>query len=232
MSEAGEIIKSGAVDKVADIFHKLAGPMADEVGMMLGDKVRVWRANNWTKTVKKTERILKDAGLPANAVPPRLFLPIVEGSSMEDNESLQDMWAGLLATASQEMDAVSPAFVETLKQLRPDEAQALQKMYERVMRSTKLLSGKWTRSLTLNALLRAHVPNPLDATTSENLERLGLLRRQYNVRNIPTAEDLAEENFTPVREPEVVYRLEFTRFAVGFLQACQGPPKRSEKISE
>ena len=31
MSEAGEIIKSGAVEKIADLVNKLAGPMADEV---------------------------------------------------------------------------------------------------------------------------------------------------------------------------------------------------------
>jgi hypothetical protein len=35
MTDAGEIIKSGAADKLADIIHKLAGPMAKEFGAML-----------------------------------------------------------------------------------------------------------------------------------------------------------------------------------------------------
>jgi hypothetical protein len=43
MTDAGEIIKSGAGEKIADLVNKLAGPMAEEVGMMLGDKVRVYR---------------------------------------------------------------------------------------------------------------------------------------------------------------------------------------------
>jgi len=59
----------------------------------------------------------------------RLLLPIMEASSVEVNETLQDMWAGLLATASQDTDPVSASFAETLKQLTPDAARHLQRMY-------------------------------------------------------------------------------------------------------
>jgi len=37
MNDAGEIIKSGAGEKIADLVNKLAGPLAEEVGMMFGD---------------------------------------------------------------------------------------------------------------------------------------------------------------------------------------------------
>ena len=90
MTESGDI-KSSTVEKIADLVLKLAGPLADEAGMMLGDKLRVYRVRNWIKTVQKTERLLRDSGLPANAVPPRLFLPIMEASSIEDKETIQDM---------------------------------------------------------------------------------------------------------------------------------------------
>src|SRR5580692_3456636 len=56
MTDAGEIIKSGAGEKIADLVNKLAGPLAEEVGMMLGDKVKVYRVKNWIKTAEKTER--------------------------------------------------------------------------------------------------------------------------------------------------------------------------------
>jgi hypothetical protein len=59
----------------------------------------------------------------------------MEASSVEDNETLQDMWAGLLATASQETDAVWPSFVETLKQLTPDEARYLQRLHDHALTS-------------------------------------------------------------------------------------------------
>lgn len=89
------------------------------------------------KTFQETERLLRDAGLQANAVPLRLLLPIVENSSVEDNDSLQELWAGLLATSSQQADAVSPSFVETLKQLTPDEATHLKRVCEALKESRK-----------------------------------------------------------------------------------------------
>jgi hypothetical protein len=43
MTEAGEIIKSGAAEKIADLVNKLDGPLAEGAGMMLGDKFKVYR---------------------------------------------------------------------------------------------------------------------------------------------------------------------------------------------
>ena len=119
MTDAGEILKSGAVDKAADLLHRLLGPVFDDFGAILSDKLRPYRAKNLVATMQKTERILREAGLPVNTFPTRLLLPIMEASSIENNETLQDMWAGLLATASQETDTVSPSFIETRSNLLP-----------------------------------------------------------------------------------------------------------------
>lgn len=50
----------------------------------------------------------------------------MDASSIEDDETLQEMWAGLLATASQQTNTISPSFIETLKQLTPDDARHLE----------------------------------------------------------------------------------------------------------
>jgi len=111
--DSSELLKIG--DKVTDLVHKLAGPLFEEIGLTLGDKFHVYRTKNWIKTVEKTERLLYEADLPANAVPPRLLLPIIEGCSIEDDESLQDRWASLLANASREADSISPSSSVRLK---------------------------------------------------------------------------------------------------------------------
>ena len=80
MNDAGE--------RIADLVNKLAGPLAEEVGMMLGDKVRVYWVKNWIKTVEKTARLLREAKPPANAVPQRLFLPIMEA---DRDQLLEDL---------------------------------------------------------------------------------------------------------------------------------------------
>jgi hypothetical protein len=110
----------------------LAGPLAEELGMLMADKVKLYRVKNWVNVVQKTERILAKANLPPNAVPPRLFLPICDASSVEEDETLQDLWAGLLASASEKSDSLPPSFVETLKQLTPNEAIGLEDILDLV----------------------------------------------------------------------------------------------------
>lgn len=217
MTEAGDIIKSGAAEKVADLVNKLAGPLAEEVGMMLGDKVRVYRVKNWLRTTEKTEHLLREAGLSPNAVPPRLFLPIMEACSVEDNETLQDMWAGLLATASQETDAVSPSFVETLKQLTPAEARYLRRTYAYYLRGPK--ASPW----------RTHNPRSLGAgmpgISFDTYERLGLVRREYELTK-PGPEPF---QLARVAEREIDYDYVLTDYAVEFMRACEGPSADSSQ---
>ena len=172
---------------------------------MLADKVRPYRVKNLVATMQKTDRILRDAGLPANAVPPRLLLPIIENCSVEDNETLQEMWAGLSATASQETGVRrSPSFVETLKQLTPDEARYFE----------KIVTGRATDRLGLTTLLSYAFARNSGAPpgASETFERLGLIRRNWG---------MAEE--TANTEAEVGYLFALTNYAKSFLDACHGP---------
>lgn len=224
MNEASDIIKSGAADKIADLVNKLAGPLAEEVGLMLGDKVRVYRVQNWVKTAQKTQRILRQARLSPNAVPPRLFLPIMEACSVEDNETLQDMWAALLATASQRTDDISPSFVETLKQLTPGEAKYLKELHDEALENRK-----WRNTIANVSIYYNFSPNSDNPKTIafETYERLGLIKREYDLRNIPSLQEIAEEvadpRYTSNRDPEIAYQFVFTEYAAKFMQVCQGP---------
>jgi hypothetical protein len=214
-------VKSGSVDKVADLLHRLAGPMFDEFGAILADKVRVYRAKNLISTVRKTERILREAGLPANAVPTRLLLPIMEASSVENTEALQQMWAGLLATASQQTDSVSPSFIETLKQLTPDEARHLELICGETLKffTKECLTAE--TELVLWAFGSRHYIGPKEfdvppGVYPDTYERLGIIRRTYKV----------DSNFDvggAKVSSEVDYWYEFTEYAIRFLDACHGP---------
>ena len=225
--DPGDILKSGLLDKAADLLHKLAGPMAEEFGAMLGDKVRVYRVKNMVATMQKTERILRDAGLSPNAVPPRLLLPIIENSSIEDNESLQDMWAGLLATASQQKDSVSPSFIETLKQLTPDEARHLENIVPSVLslnRKTRLT--QWTNVTPYAFTGKWDAPAGVSASV---YERLGLIRRDYDVKVSMNEGAASAEEQLDSMETEMRYTFFFTDYAARFLDACHGPRLRADQ---
>jgi hypothetical protein len=221
MSDLGEIMKSGPVDKAVDLLHRLAGPMFDEFGAILADSARVYRARNLVSTVRKTERILSEAGLQANAVPTRLLLPIMEASSVENTETLQEMWAGLLATASQQTDSVSPSFIETLRQLTPDEARHLEVICQESLRFFKKERLTDGTELVLWAFgVRPFVgPKEFDVPPSvypDTYDRLGIIRRNYEVQS-------HFDGFEEKVSSEVDGWYEFTEYAIRFLEACHGP---------
>lgn len=52
-------------------LSKVVGPAAEEAGLLLQDKVRLYRFNNQIKAVAKAEKMLSDAGLSPQTVPLR-----------------------------------------------------------------------------------------------------------------------------------------------------------------
>ncbi len=241
MSGIESIVAPGATTLAVDLLRRLAGPAADQVGFMLGDKAWEYRANNLIKITLRLQRKLREVGLPANAVHPRLLLPIIENCSVEDNETLQEMWAGLLVTASQEKDSMSPSFIETLKQLTPDEARLLQQWWtdkirpalakerseaaemDSKVRELRRQKGLPDKTESLMTGVRRRVVRQIQqwdfGVHSDTLERLGLIRRDFGVQ-VKTTRGGGDE-ITDV-ESEVGYRLVYTEYAVRFLEACHG----------
>jgi hypothetical protein len=241
MSGIESIVATGATTLAVDLLRRLAGPAADQVGFMLGDKAWEYRANNLIKITQRLQRKLSEAGLPANAVPPRLLLPIIENCSVEDDETLQEMWAGLLATASQEKDSMSPSFIETLKQLTPEEARLLQQRWtdtihpalekgsreatemDSKLREIRRQKGVPDKTESLMTDLRRRVVMQIQqwdfGVHSDTLERLGLIRRDFGVQIKTTRGD--GDEITDV-ESEIGHRFVYTEYAVKFLESCHG----------
>ena len=239
MTGVENIVATGATALAVDLVRRMAGPSADRVGDLLGDKI--FRSENLIKILGKTHRKLREADQPVNVVPLRLLIPFVETCSVEDNETLQEMWAGLLATASQETDSMSPSFIETLKQLTPDEAKLLQRCWtdnirpalaklrreaaelEFKVREMMRQKGLPDRTESLMTGVRRRVATEIQQVDfgdhSDTLERLGLIRRNFGVQ-VKTTRGGGDE-ITDV-ESEIGHRFVYTEYAVRFLEACHG----------
>lgn len=240
---------SEAINKAADLVHRLTGPACDDIGAMISDIMKPYRVKNLVNSFRKTERILREAGLPASAVPARLLFPIVEACSIEDNETLQEMWAGLLATASQQADSVSPSFIETLKQLMPDDARHFEvvchqsvRHFNEVREGSRYLSKNTDKKdricdgMTLAPWAFGGVGShaePMEFDVPPNVYpdtyvRLGLIRREYGVSgSVDKGQILSGYYDEGDRHQEVNAEVdswyEFTEYAVRFLDACHGP---------
>jgi len=66
----------------------------DGVGM-LNDLVKSWRWKNQVKIIKQAEVFLKQNDLKTSTVPLKILIPLLEKSSLEEEEILQNKWAKL-----------------------------------------------------------------------------------------------------------------------------------------
>ena len=128
------LVKGGVEQGMAaakGLLEKLCGPAVEEIGLLLQDRVRVYRLKNQLRMLGKVQAMLKD-GDEIHAVPLRTLLPLLEGASLEDNDELSNKWAGLLASAasSGDMSLTHPGFPRILSEMSPQEALILDKLYK------------------------------------------------------------------------------------------------------
>lgn len=103
-------------------------PALDELGMMLRDQVRVWRLKNALQIIEKSKGKFEfsegEITLLAN---PKVALAIIENGSDEENDELQDLWAGLFVTSFSEggKDDENLIYISILKQLTLPEVKLL-----------------------------------------------------------------------------------------------------------
>lgn len=110
------------------ILSKVCLPVAEEFGLMFRDHVRYWRLNNIiriiTKSEKKIEFVNGQLELTAH---PRVTKEIIENGSWCDDDEIQDMWAGILASSCTVSvgDDSNLIFVNVLKQLTKNQVKIL-----------------------------------------------------------------------------------------------------------
>jgi hypothetical protein len=155
---------------------------------------------------------IKRSGLPRRAyaaIPDRLLKAILEDGSVEDNESMQDRWANLLANVLTEDSAeVRVAFPNILAELEPADAAALDALADRTS-SEAFRITKFT--------LAECASFGADPTGVENLNRLALL---HYVRTMPTTVgSISDEGAT-------IIAVRFTELGWAFVQACRTPVPR------
>ena len=88
-----------AVDGASAFLSRICLPVAEEFGLLLQDKVRGWRTKNLINIIDKARQLHDDLGLRNVHAHPRIVSLIVEHGSWVEEENIQLMWAGLLASS-------------------------------------------------------------------------------------------------------------------------------------
>ena len=90
-----------SVKGVGRFLGKLCMPAAEEFGVLLRDKVAAYRLNNLEKIVEKAQAKIDRQKIPVTGnVSPRVLKEVIEESSWASDDTLQGMWAGLIAESA------------------------------------------------------------------------------------------------------------------------------------
>ncbi len=129
------------VSKVIDTTQKLGGfianvlkePLNESIGM-LTDKIAYKRWEHTHKLIDKYESFVSQRKNQEKTVaaPPKILFQILESSSLEDEETLQNLWARLLASATHAdtKSNIRNAFVDIIRQLDVIDVHILKFIYD------------------------------------------------------------------------------------------------------
>lgn len=133
--EAAKVVVEKSLETAQQFFSAVCQPAAAEVGLLLRDTVRAWRAKNIASIANKARGLveIRNDGVQLRAHP-RIIAEVIEHGSLCEDDELQSMWAGLVASActSDGTDEGNILFTNLLKQLTAIEARFLKCTCERL----------------------------------------------------------------------------------------------------
>jgi len=125
LAGALQIAKQGQVFIAAAFGHP-----GESIGTMLGNLGRR-RVQNVEAIGNKAHLILLNIGVTPQEADLNVIQPLLEGASLQENPSMQEIWANLLANATdpRKLNPVTASFPRVLQDLGPREAKLLDGVY-------------------------------------------------------------------------------------------------------
>lgn len=140
------------VDKIGSFFSKIMKESIDATCGMLADTLKFKRWERQLSLIDKAERIIKEKKLSDKMRPisPKLALPIFQYASLEEVESLHDVWANLLVTALDPSCQIPrSAFIDIIRQLEPVDIKILNILYNYYLTQSKKQKERDEKSLEI-----------------------------------------------------------------------------------
>jgi len=117
---------------------KIVPASLKELGLFLADPIRHWRLQNQLNWLFKTKEKCTRNNIPLKVVAPKLVYSLLELSSLEDDEYMQDKWANLFANMlDSEQNVENQIFPFILSQLSKNEFAEFDKHCETVVLAIK-----------------------------------------------------------------------------------------------
>lgn len=128
-------IKSTTIEKgieiAKDFVDKLVMPSIEETGLLVKDQITMWRFKNQIKMLNKAKEYCDKHKIEPKKISLKILAPLLEYSSLEENNEMQDKWSILLTNLiDSKQNIENHVFPYILSQLSKDEFFTLEKVYE------------------------------------------------------------------------------------------------------
>jgi hypothetical protein len=179
-----------AIDLARDAGRSLAsffsGP-ASQVSGMIEDHLRYVRWERSERLAQRAQDFLAERGMssPTRAVPVKFAIPLIEAATLEEDDTLQDVWARMLANAATDgyPQELNRSFIVMLEQMSGQDVLLFQKIYSvptpddpEAGIKTEHLPASVSIDHVNTVTLSTSSPSPAVRLSLANLERLGCLR--------------------------------------------------------
>jgi hypothetical protein len=128
ISDAINTVTETTMKEASEFIGLICKPAAEDFGFLLQDIVKYWRLKNLSIIAIKSKKILnaQNNDIEVSATP-RIVNSILENGSWIDNDKIQDMWSGLLASSCTKdgKDESNLIFINLLSQLTSSEVRIL-----------------------------------------------------------------------------------------------------------
>ena len=119
-------------------LRRTLGPALEEFGLMLSDRVKLWRFRNLLTIREKADRLIAEKNAPAEtlqALPFGTAMRVIEAASQEDEDDIQELWAKLIVSAAtSETPKINKLHIELLGSLTPPDSAFLELLYPSVLK--------------------------------------------------------------------------------------------------
>jgi hypothetical protein len=163
-----------ALETARHYLDKVVDAPLKEFGELLADQIRFWRLKNQIKMILKSRELLEKKGIDPRKARPDTVFPLIEAAGDIEDETLSDMFAGLLASSlnPDTYDTVHPSYAKVLSQLAPLDATIMSGLYDslNIHRQSYSEAG-----MTLQLVAeKLGIPEAIVLLSFQNLWRLGI----------------------------------------------------------
>ncbi|MCZ8354781.1 MAG: Abi-alpha family protein [Cyclobacteriaceae bacterium] len=128
------------IDTAKEFLDKLIMPAIEETGLLLKDKVTMWKFKNQVRMLNKAKIYCEKNNISPKIISLKLLCPLLDYSGFEEDEILQDKWAVLLSNlVDSEQNIENHVFPYILSQLSSKEFQILDKVYDEKLERVRKL---------------------------------------------------------------------------------------------